>query len=80
VVGVEEEVQHDGVEEELKGEPGAETHAGAAVVGEEDGEDGSDGGSEFDGEEDFVDADVRDGVADVFVAVEEANSVGGKKC
>ena len=76
VVGVEEEVEHDRVEKELGGQPGAEGDRVGALVGEEEGEDRPDSGGEFNGEQNLVDADVGDLVAGMFVAIKETNSEG----
>jgi hypothetical protein len=46
----------------------------AAVIGEEDGENGTDGGGQFDREEDLVDAYVGNGIAAMLISVEESDS------
>jgi len=78
VVGVEPEVEDDGVQQELEWEPRADAGKLPVVdeAGYEDEGQGAEDGEEGDGEERSGETVVRDWVAGVVVAVEEADSVG----
>lgn len=80
VVGVEPEVEDDGVEEEFEGQPAGYACGGEGpvveVAGYEDEGEGPEEGEEGYAEEGFGEARGGDLVAGVVVGVEEADSVG----
>lgn len=77
VVSVEPEVKDDGVKQEFDGEPQADVGEvpGVEVSGHENEQQRSEDGEKRDGEESLEEVVVRDWVAGVVVAVEEADSV-----